>query len=163
MDVDLTTWMPRKRWDELVRGEGCPVCDEIGSDEPVNARGYNVAELQVSRLQLQMNQYVPGYCLVIARQHVREPYELSQADQGAFFQDLLAASQAIEQTFGALKMNFYILGNSIPHLHCHLVPRYYGDPAPYRTINWEEERHVLTDGEYHQRAALIHEHLSKLG
>ncbi|HLI52076.1 MAG TPA: HIT family protein [Thermomicrobiaceae bacterium] len=162
MSVDLTRWMPRERWDALVRGEGCPVCVELQANEDVNARGYNIADLQVSRLQLQLNQYVKGYCLLVANEHVREPYELNRADQQSFFQDLLLAGQAIEQAVGALKMNFYILGNSIPHLHCHLVPRYYGDPAPYRTINWEEQRIVLTDTEYRERVELIREHLSEL-
>src|SRR5215471_10395987 len=133
-------WMPRDRWNELVRGEGCPVCVELQSDEGTNARGYLIANLHVSRLQLQLNQYVKGYCLLIAHQHVREPYELSPADQIVFFQDLLLAGQALEEAIGATKMNFFILGNAIPHLHCHLVPRYYGDPAPGRPINWDERR-----------------------
>lgn len=163
MDVDLTKWMPRERWDALVRGEGCPVCVELQSNESINARGYSIAELRVSRLQLQMNQYVKGYCLLIAKPHVREPYELSPADQEAFFHDLMQAGQAIEQAVGALKMNFYILGNSIPHLHCHLIPRYYDDPAPYRSINWDQERLLLTDDEYRERAALIREQLARVG
>ncbi len=29
-------------------------------------------------------------------------------------------------------MNYLLLGNGQPHTHCHLVPRYYGDPAPGR-------------------------------
>lgn len=27
-------------------------------------------------------------------------------------------------------MNFQTLGNALPHLHTHIVPRYIGDPAP---------------------------------
>jgi diadenosine tetraphosphate (Ap4A) HIT family hydrolase len=29
-----------------------------------------------------------------------------------------------------LKMNYETLGNSLPHLHTHLVPRYAADPRP---------------------------------
>ena len=29
-------------------------------------------------------------------------------------------------------MNYEVLGNALPHLHTHLVPRYLDDPAPGR-------------------------------
>ena len=29
-----------------------------------------------------------------------------------------------------MKMNYETLGNSLPHLHTHLVPRYTDDPRP---------------------------------
>jgi diadenosine tetraphosphate (Ap4A) HIT family hydrolase len=29
-----------------------------------------------------------------------------------------------------LKLNFQMLGNVAPHLHCHVIPRYRGDAAP---------------------------------
>ena len=66
---------------------------------------------------------------------------------------MLLAGQALEVAVGATKMNFLMLGNAIPHLHCHLVPRYYGDPAPGRPINWDEQRVTLTSAEYDERVA----------
>jgi hypothetical protein len=42
------TWMPRERWDALVRGENCPMCAELASDEPKNDEGYLVADLAIS-------------------------------------------------------------------------------------------------------------------
>jgi hypothetical protein len=84
MTENAATWMPREKWDALVRGEGCPLCAEIKSDDVQNAWGYTIADLRVSRLRLQPNQFVKGYCVLIANQHVRVPYELSRADQQAF-------------------------------------------------------------------------------
>jgi diadenosine tetraphosphate (Ap4A) HIT family hydrolase len=162
MTENTTTWMPREKWDALVRGEGCPLCAEIRSNEPANAWGYTIADLRVSRLRLQPNQYVKGYCVLISNQHVREPYELNRADQQAFFQDMLDTGQALEIAFGATKMNFQILGNSVPHLHCHLEPRYYGDPAPGRPIWPDEHRRTLTPQENEERVALIRRELARL-
>jgi hypothetical protein len=48
-------WMPREQWDALVRGEQCPLCAEIASQEPVNPYGYTVADLGMSRLRLAVN------------------------------------------------------------------------------------------------------------
>ncbi len=30
------TWMPRERWDALVRGEGCPFCPAVAATEPAD-------------------------------------------------------------------------------------------------------------------------------
>ena len=32
--------------------------------------------------------------------------------------------------FAPVKLNYDVLGNSVPHLHTHLVPRYADDPRP---------------------------------
>jgi diadenosine tetraphosphate (Ap4A) HIT family hydrolase len=149
------TWMPRERWDALVRGEGCPLCLELAADVRVNEYGTTVADLEVSRLRLAANQSVPGYCVLISARHVREPYELPLAESAAFWRDLLRAGQALETVFGALKLNFELLGNAVPHLHGHLKPRYYGDPAPERPIHPDARRVLLTPAEYEQRAKQI--------
>lgn len=120
-----------------------------------NAHVYTVADLTVSRLWLATNQSVPGYCVLVARRHVRERYELDTEEQEAFFRDLMAAGQALERAFGAIKMNFKILGNAVPHLHCHIKPRYYGDPAPGRPIHPDDQVVRLTADEYEQRVAAI--------
>jgi diadenosine tetraphosphate (Ap4A) HIT family hydrolase len=153
--------MPRERWDALVRGEGCPLCAELQSGPGANAGGYTIADLLTSRFRLQSNQYVKGYCLLIARQHVREPYDLSPADQRDFFEDLVRAGQALDAALKPTKMNFQILGNSVPPLHTHIVPRYYGDPAPGRPINPDERRITLAPAEYEERVARIRNHLAR--
>jgi diadenosine tetraphosphate (Ap4A) HIT family hydrolase len=52
-------------------------------------------------------------------------------------------------------MNFEILGNAVPHLHCHIKPRYYGDPAPGRPISLDGAETRLTAPEYAARVATI--------
>ena len=52
-------WMPRERWEGLVRGDGCPLCDpDVG--EPENPFSFLVAELSVSYLRLGRNQHLAG-------------------------------------------------------------------------------------------------------
>lgn len=148
-------WMPRERWEALVRGEGCPLCADLAADVRANAHVYTVADLEASRLWLATNQAVAGYCVLVARRHVREPYELPPAEQAAYFRDLMRAGQALERAFGAVKMNFELLGNAVPHLHCHVKPRYYGDPAPSRPIHPDEHPLHLTAAEYEERVATI--------
>ncbi len=128
-------WMPRQRWEALVRGEGCPLCAELSQPDRPNSFGFPVADLDVSRLRLAANQAANGYCLLICHRHVREPFELAPEEQSRYWQDLMRAGRAIQTVFDPIKLNFQLLGNAVPHVHTHIVPRYYGDPAPARPLD----------------------------
>src|SRR5215216_6100473 len=100
-------------WDALIRGEDCPVCDLIDTGKPENEHGIAVADLRFSRLFLAKNQYVPGYCMLMCRKHVIEPYELTADERTLFFDDLAAVGKALQAAFKADKMNYNILGNVV--------------------------------------------------
>jgi diadenosine tetraphosphate (Ap4A) HIT family hydrolase len=140
-------WMPREEWDALVRGDGCPLCAEVGKEE--NDFSLLVERLETSNLRLIRNQYVPGYCCLIFREHACELHELSAEKQTALIRDLARAGAAIAQLFKPDKMNYQLLGNLVPHIHWHIVPRYLGDPAPGRPIDAATSGpHWLTPEEY---------------
>jgi diadenosine tetraphosphate (Ap4A) HIT family hydrolase len=147
--------MPRARWEALVRGEGCPLCRDLASTAPANEYRSVVADLAVSQLWLSVNQSVPGYCVLVHVRHVREPYDLDRGERTAFFEDVMRAARALESVFHPVKMNFEILGNAVPHLHCHIKPRYYGDPAPGKPIHPDERVVRLSPDEHEQRVELI--------
>ncbi len=130
MSLSKSNWMPRDRWEALVRGEGCPACAEVAGAGRDNNEGYFVADLRVSRLRLQREQHVPGWCVLLLRRHVREPHELSEPERIAFFEDMVHVGRALEQVYAALKINYSILGNIVPHVHAHIQPRFYDDPYP---------------------------------
>jgi diadenosine tetraphosphate (Ap4A) HIT family hydrolase len=155
MSGEPKEWMPRERWESLIRGEDCPLCVECQSTETVDPYGYTVAQLQLSRLRLVRNQFVRGYCILICNTHVQEPYQLSDVEQSLFFDDMMRTARALDQVFAPIKMNYHILGNMIPHLHVHLVPRYYGDAAPSRPIDPSMQIVELTEEEYGERVQLI--------
>jgi diadenosine tetraphosphate (Ap4A) HIT family hydrolase len=151
--------MPRDAWDALVRGENCPLCAAVNSDDPADSHGCTIADLLFSRLRLAANQYCPGYCVLICHRHVREPYELGRHERVNYFEDLMRAAQAIEAVFQPIKMNFEILGNAVPHLHCHIIPRYYGDPSPGAPLNPDAGQCALPQEEYAKRVQAIREAL----
>jgi diadenosine tetraphosphate (Ap4A) HIT family hydrolase len=45
---------------------------------------------------------------------------------------VLRVARALTDFYRPMKMNYETLGNSLPHLHTHLVPRYIEDPTPGR-------------------------------
>ncbi len=142
------TWMSRERWDALVRGEDCPLCHAVSTLSTLDAEddyGFTIADMSSALLRLQKNQYVVGYTTFISKRHVCEIYELTPGERIEVFADLSRASQAVAQAFGALKINLQMLGNSTPHLHAHIIPRYYGDPAPDSPIDPWKKKRLLDD------------------
>jgi diadenosine tetraphosphate (Ap4A) HIT family hydrolase len=142
------TWIPRTQWDALVRGAGCAMCRELAADEQINAYGFTVARLEQSVLRLATNQRAPGSCVLICTRHVAEAHHLPPAVQAAFFADLGRACRAIEAVYRPDKLNLMLLGNLLPHLHCHIVPVHF--------LKLLEEQQPLADAAaYHARVAAL--------
>jgi diadenosine tetraphosphate (Ap4A) HIT family hydrolase len=72
-----------------------------------------------------------------------------------FFSDLMQAGLALEKVFMPSKMNFEILGNGVPHLHCHIKPRFHCDMAPGMPIDQNAYYVSLTPEQYLDRIKLI--------
>jgi diadenosine tetraphosphate (Ap4A) HIT family hydrolase len=76
-----------------------------------------------------------GYCFLLLKRHAVELYELSPVEAAAFMRDIQKVSQAVHEITRAVKLNYEIHGNTIPHLHLHLFPRYVGDRFENQPIN----------------------------
>ncbi len=152
------TWNT-ENWDVLVNGDACPVCELVRVDlsEAEDENGIAIADLSFSRLFLQKNQFVQGYCVLMCHRHVIEPYELTAEERARYFDDVARAGQGLQKVFNADKLNYNILGNLVPHLHTHLLPRYFTDAAPNRPIDPGLKGHevFLSKSGYEERAGLI--------
>ena len=79
----------------------------------------------------------PGHCLVIPRRHVSSWFEITSQEQIAMLELLVVARQRVEQTYHPSGYNIGIndgpaAGQTVPHLHMHLIPRYLGDQTDPR-------------------------------
>lgn len=75
----------------------------------------------------------PGFCRVIWREHVREMSDLSAEDRLLLNDAVFRVEEAVREVMQPLKVNVASLGNVVPHLHWHIIPRYADDahfPAP---------------------------------
>lgn len=118
-----------KNWAELLQGIGCEMC-ENGRPE-ANRYGVRILRGRYSDAYLQRADVQRGYTVVIWRgRHVNEPTELDEAEAAGYWAEVLAAARALIKAYQPLKMNYETLGNSLPHLHTHLVPRFTDDPRP---------------------------------
>lgn len=70
---------------------------------------------------------LPGYVCLVAKRHVREPFELPDSERRAFWDDVDRVASVLSASLRPDKLNYEIHGNTIPHLHLHLFPRWRGD------------------------------------
>ena len=70
----------------------------------------------------------PGYVCVIWNDHVREWGDLEETARDRIQRVLLAAERALRRELLPEKMNLASLGNLVPHLHWHVIPRFRDDP-----------------------------------
>jgi diadenosine tetraphosphate (Ap4A) HIT family hydrolase len=111
------------------RGEGCGMCAQ-GRPEEVPS-GTRIFAGSVSDAYLQRADIQRGYTVVVWRgRHVAEPTELSREEAAAYWLEVLRVARALERHLQPVKMNYNVLGNSLPHLHTHVLPRYADDPRP---------------------------------
>ena len=78
---------------------------------------------------------LPGYACIVAQTHAVDLHGLSEAAACAFMRDARRVSMALSSVTGAVKMNYEIHGNTIPHLHMHFFPRHRGDRFEGRPID----------------------------
>ena len=114
------SWTDAQRWPALVDGSDCPLCGR-GSGPDV------VASLETCVITTDESVPVAGYCCMVLKEHRVELHELSGREGAAFMQDVKRVAAAVQSITGAIKLNYEIHGNVIPHVHMHIVPRYPGD------------------------------------
>ena len=87
-----------------------------------------VAPLSVSSLYLAKNQTYRGQCaLIFDLRHAARPDQLTLSEWTAFSADLHVAQAAVMTVVSPDHINVESLGNVVPHLHWHIIPRYVGD------------------------------------
>src|SRR5262249_44891790 len=79
-------------------------------------------------------QYYHGYCVLVARTHVRELSELPDTERREYLVEMCLLAAAIESCFRPHKLNYELLGNQVPHPHWHLFPRSQDDPEALKPV-----------------------------
>lgn len=109
----------------------CPLCDGPG--------GKVLWEDACCRVVLADEPDYPGFLRVILNAHVKEMTDLSPIDRQALLQVVLMAEAAVREVMTPDKINLASLGNVVPHLHWHVIPRYTDDPH-FPNAVWGERK-----------------------
>lgn len=80
----------------------------------------------------------PGFLRLIWTDHVREFSQLSADDRMLCMSAVVVLERFVIETFHPTKVNIASLGNVVPHLHWHVIPRFQDDahfPAPVWSVS----------------------------
>ena len=69
----------------------------------------------------------PGFCRVIWQEHIKEMSDLTIVQQNRLMRVVFAVEAALRDTLKPNKINLASLGNMVPHLHWHVIPRFKDD------------------------------------
>jgi diadenosine tetraphosphate (Ap4A) HIT family hydrolase len=69
----------------------------------------------------------PGFCRVVLERHVREMTDLAPAERIRLMDAVFATEAVLRDLVLPRKINLASLGNAVPHLHWHVVPRHVDD------------------------------------
>lgn len=84
----------------------------------------------------------PGHTLILPRRHIGSFFEIDPVEREALLILLDEAKRRLEKEFHPDGFNIGIndgaaAGQTVPHLHIHLIPRYAGDqPDPRGGVRW---------------------------
>jgi diadenosine tetraphosphate (Ap4A) HIT family hydrolase len=71
---------------------------------------------------------VPGWVLLLARRHVAGPALFDDAEAASLGPTLRHVQRVLLEVTGALRVYTAAMGESSPHFHAHMVPRYAAMP-----------------------------------
>ena len=94
----------------------------------VQAGGKIVWKDDFARVVLVADSDHPGFCRVIVNDHVREMTDLEGAARDRLMRIVYEVERALRDLLAPEKVNLASLGNVVPHLHWHVIPRYRDDP-----------------------------------
>jgi diadenosine tetraphosphate (Ap4A) HIT family hydrolase len=116
-----------------------------------------IAELDNSYVVLGDAQFYRGYCILLAKRHAQELFELPRNEALALFDEVRSVSEAIFNIVHPLKLNYECLGNLEAHVHWHVFPRYESEGEKLRRAPiWERPAAERTRSlEEHDQRALM--------
>lgn len=99
---------------------GCPLCEADG--------GALLWRDDALRVIAPHEPDYPGFLRVVWNAHVRELTDLSVPERTRLMNTVFAVEAAVREVMRPDKLNVASLGNVVPHLHIHVIPRYHDDP-----------------------------------
>ncbi|WP_288842025.1 HIT family protein [uncultured Deefgea sp.] len=102
----------------------------------------------------------PGLCRVILNAHRVEMSDLTPSERTQLMNIVWEVERIVRQCLKPHKINLASLGNMVPHVHWHIIPRWENDPhfpAPiWATAQRQAEPMVSTDQLAQLKQQLMH-------
>jgi diadenosine tetraphosphate (Ap4A) HIT family hydrolase len=97
----------------------CPLCRDDGGDP--------VWRDDLCRVVIAPEPDYPGFCRVILNRHVCEMTDVPAPERGRLMQVVFSVEHVLREVLRPDKINLASLGNVVPHVHWHVIPRFRND------------------------------------
>lgn len=105
-----------------MKKDNCPYCQQ---GEFLAKFGYLAFETETSEVIVFKDQSHPGRAIVAYKKdHVAEIQDLSDEERNAFMKDVSDVAKAIQKAYNPDRINYGAYGDTLGHLHFHIVPKY---------------------------------------
>ena len=85
----------------------------------------------------------PGFCRVILNDHIAEMTDLDYRQRTVLMDVVWIVEQVVREVMRPDKVNLASLGNMVPHLHWHIIPRY-RDDMTFPDAIWASPKRVIS-------------------
>lgn len=107
-----------------MKKDGCPYCHK---GDALAKFGVLAFETEKSEVIVFKDQTYEGRVIVAWKdEHVAELKDLSDADRNVFMKDVADVANAIAKAYNPSRINYGAFGDTLGHLHIHIVPKYEG-------------------------------------
>jgi diadenosine tetraphosphate (Ap4A) HIT family hydrolase len=101
-----------------------------------------IADLGLSKAYLHEDQFFPGWTVVVFKRHATELFHLAPTERIQLMEEVNLVAKTLAQDYEARKINYELLGNQLPHIHWHVIPRLANDPAPLEPV-WRVQHEAM--------------------
>ncbi|MBV8634481.1 MAG: HIT family protein [Burkholderiaceae bacterium] len=126
--------------------QACELCGQSGGQEIYRCETY--------RIVLVDDVALPGFCRVIWNAHVAEITDLDWPERDVLMNAVWLAEQAVREVMAPDKVNLASLGNVVPHVHWHVIPRF-RDDSHFPNPVWAEARRPADAAQLESRRAKL--------
>ncbi|RJG04996.1 HIT family protein [Noviherbaspirillum cavernae] len=124
----------------------CELCAQLGGEVVYRNDQYRVVLVD--------DAHYPGFCRVIWNGHAQEMTDLPAADRTVLMDAVWQVEDAVREIMHPDKINVASLGNMVPHVHWHVIPRFTSD-AHFPNPIWGEVRRTPDSADLSRRRALL--------
>ncbi|MGD9852347.1 MAG: HIT family protein [Nitrospirales bacterium] len=115
-----------------------------------------IGDMGLTKAYLLEDQFFPGWTVLVLKEHRTELFQLTLEARGQLMEEVSRMGEALSRVFEVNKINSELLGNQVPHIHWHVIPRLVTDSDPLKPV-WciDHESIKLSPGCLDERLGLL--------
>lgn len=107
----------------------CKICEKVWPSSD-----HFIGDLGLTKAYLFEDQFFAGWMVLILQDHRTELFQLTREERTKLIEEVSRVGEAMTKIFDVRKINSELLGNQVPHIHWHVIPRLKTDPHPLQPV-----------------------------